>query len=184
MKPLDRVLQRWRIDKARPYIPAGARVLDVGCADGALFKRLKSQVGCGVGIDPDVPELVEAGGYRLLPGRFPDDVPAGESFDAITMLATMEHFPQDRLPDVGAACGRLLTPGGVLIVTVPSPVVDRILDVLKSLKLLDGMDLHEHTGFDPARAPAIFAACGLALTHAKRFQFGLNHLFVFRKPSP
>ena len=181
MKPLDRFLQRWRIVKAAPYIPAGARVLDIGCADGALFRRLRSRIREGVGIDPGVSGACGEGPYRLIAGRFPDDVPAGAPFDVITMLAVVEHIPLEQLPHVAQRCGALLTSGGRLILTVPSPLVDHLLDVLKRLHLLDGMELEEHTGFDVRQTPRFFSTGGLRLVVAKPFQLGPNHLFVFQK---
>ena len=75
MKTLDHVLQRWRIAKAQPYIPNGARVLDVGCGDGALFRQLKSYIGQGVGIDPDLDRTVDMKNYTLISGQFPQDLP-------------------------------------------------------------------------------------------------------------
>src|SRR3982751_973194 len=98
MTPLDRFIQSARINKVRKHVRFGARVLDVGCAEGELFRRLDDQIGEGVGIDPDLRESVERPKYRLIPGHFPDDMPDTESFDAITMLAVLEHVPADVLP--------------------------------------------------------------------------------------
>jgi 2-polyprenyl-3-methyl-5-hydroxy-6-metoxy-1,4-benzoquinol methylase len=183
VKPLDVLLQNWRVDKARPWIPDGARVLDIGCADGPLFRRLGARLQGGVGIDPDLGSQRDLATARLYPGWFPKDLPPCDPFDAITMLAVLEHVPPDQHYAWGTACARLLKPGGRLIVTVPSPAVDRILGVLGALRLIDGMSLHQHYGFDPARTPAIFAPHGLRLlTHAS-FQLGLNHLFVL-EPEP
>lgn len=183
MKPLDRLLQRWRIVKAAPYIPVGARVLDIGCADGALFRRLRSRIREGVGVDPGLSVAYEEGPYRLIAGRFPDDVPAAEPFDIITMLAVVEHIPLEQLPRVAQRCSALLKSGGRLILTVPSPLVDHLLEILKRLHLLDGMELEEHTGFDVRQTPSLFSTAGLRLVMAKPFQLGLNHLFVFQKGS-
>jgi hypothetical protein len=108
-------------------------------------------------------------------------VPASEPFDAITMLAVLEHISSTQHSDLRDECVRLLKPGGLLIITVPSPAVDRILDLLRRLHLVAGMALHEHHGFDPKGIPERFSGHGLVLVRAKRFQLGLNNLFVFRR---
>jgi SAM-dependent methyltransferase len=180
MKPLDRLLQRWRIAKAAPFVPRGARVLDVGCADGALFE-LNPWLEDSIGIDPGINNSSHRGRYSLIRGRFPDDVPADRPFDAITMLAVLEHVTEpDRAPLV-EGCAKLLVPGGTLILTVPSPVVDKILEWLKACRLIDGMDLEQHHHFDVRLTPRIFAEGGFELEQWNRFQLGLNNLFVFRK---
>jgi 2-polyprenyl-3-methyl-5-hydroxy-6-metoxy-1,4-benzoquinol methylase len=181
MKFLDRVLQRWRIEKARPYISSGARVLDVGCADGALFRVLDSQIGEGVGMDTNLGQPVRLGKIRLVPGRFPRDLGDVGSFDVITMLAVFEHVPPEEHKTVAQACANLLRPGGRLILTVPSPRVDRILAGLKLAHLIDGMSIEQHYGFDVRATPAIFSGQGFRLIKHETFQLGLNNLFLFRK---
>jgi len=181
MKPLDRVLQQWRIAKAAPHVPPGCRLLDVGCADGILFRRLTGRIREGVGIDPDLAKDERAGLLRLFSGRFPDDLPEMEPFDVITMLAVFEHFPPDVRVSVVSSCARFLKPGGRVILTIPSPVVDHLLHFLQRLHLLDGMDVHEHCGYEVRDTPRLFAESGFALVTHRRFQVGLNHLFVFRR---
>ena len=181
MKPLDRYLQRWRNGKVRPYLPAGARVLDIGCADGPLFQQFASRIGEGIGIDPDLPKPICGPRYRLIPGRFPKDLPDDGEFDLIAMLAVLEHVPADQLRDLPQQCSRRLRLGGYLVITVPSPVVDRILDVLKATRFLDGMCLEEHHGFDVSQVPVLFSSEELVLVRAARFQLGLNNLFVFQR---
>ncbi|HEX2862760.1 MAG TPA: methyltransferase domain-containing protein, partial [Lacunisphaera sp.] len=109
----------------------------------------------------------------------PLDYPAGR-FEAIVLLATLEHI-RDKAP-LAREARRLLTPGGRLIMTVPSPRVDDIVHTLVRLGLADGMSLEEHHGFHPKDTRAIFETPGLRLEHHEAFQLGLNHLFVFRQP--
>lgn len=180
---LDRWLQCRRIDQARPYIRFGTRVLDIGSAEGALFIRLRARIGEGVGVDPALDRPVEGPGYRLLPGRFPDGLEGAQPFDAITMLAVLEHIPEGALAAVSRSCAELLKPGGRLIITVPSPQVDRLLHWLMRWGFVDGMSAHEHHGFDVRMTPALFSREGFRLVVARRFQLGLNNLFVFEKPS-
>ena len=181
MKTVDRVLQQWRLAKVRPYVSRGARVLDLGCADGVLFQRYQSVVGEVVGIDPTLPRSVDLGRCRLIAGRFPDDLPDSRPFDAIVMLAVLEHIPSAEQARWAEACARLLKPGGHVVITVPSPVVDKILAVLKALRLIDGMSLEEHYGFEPSHVPAMFSRPGVDLVKARKFQLGCNNLYVFRR---
>src|SRR5205823_12169587 len=80
------------------------------------------------------------------------------------------------------ACYRLLQPGGRVIITVPAPLVDAVIAGLRRLRLADGMSLDEHHGFDPRTTPDIFTRHGFFLEYRRRFQLGLNNLYVFRKP--
>jgi hypothetical protein len=175
MSPLDRLLQRRRIAEAKPFLRGRMRVLDVGSADGALRVQMPN-IAAYVGIDPEA-----ATGDGLVRGVFPDDLPAQEPFDAIVLLAVLEHIPAEQLPAFAGAVRDHLAPAGVVVITVPSPFVDRILDVLKALRLIQGMSLEQHYGFEVARVPGLFAPPAFELVAQRRFQLGLNHLFVFRR---
>ena len=179
MTSVDRALQNWRIAMAAQHILSGARVLDIGSGDGALFKQLGDRLGGGLGVDPTLAADQNWGRVQLRAGLFPDAIPAGtEPFDVITMLAVLEHFPEDAYAGLGANCARFLKPNGRLVITVPSPLVDRILVVLKWLRLVDGMSLEEHHGYDTERTRTVFAPHFRLVRH-QRFQLGLNNLFVF-----
>lgn len=179
MRALDRLLQRWRIGRAVRFVRDRDRLLDVGCFDRTLLDRVAPRVASATGLDP-VAEPAEDGPVRILRGRLPDARFEDEAFDCVTMLAVLEHVEEpERL---ARELHRILAPGGRVVATVPHPFVDRILDVGMRLRLLDGMEVDAHHGFDVARTPAIFEAAGFRLHAAERFQLGLNRLFVFEKP--
>lgn len=180
MKWLDYALQRYRIGKAVPYIEPGARVLDVGCDDGALFRALAVSIAEGVGVDPHLDAPQKRGNVELIVGTFPEAVEGRGTFDVITMLAVFEHFTSEEKHRVANACAAHLKPGGRLILTVPSQYVDHILRAVIALRLADGMEVDDHHGFDANETPHYFASAGLHLDRHHRFQLGLNHLFVFR----
>ena len=183
MTALDRFLQNYRIDQARPFIEKGARVLDLGSADGVLFSR-HGQCGPGsMGIDPVLPATTKTPqGFTLVRGYFPQDLPPDAGpFDAIAMLAVLEHFPNGLHAVLADGIAKHLRPGGKLIITVPSPAVDKILEILVALRLVHGMSLEEHHGFDINETPQIFSAPRYHLVKRKAFQLGLNNLFVFER---
>jgi SAM-dependent methyltransferase len=182
MKPLDRLLQRWRISKALPWVRRGDRLLDLGCYDGMLLRRAAERIARGVGVDPLV-EPERDGKLEVVRGRVPGEPRfEDESFDCITMLAVLEHIAQRE--ELARECSRVLAPGGRVVITVPRPAVDRVLAVLKRLRLIHGMSLEEHSGYDVERTCPIFQGAGLRLVVRRPFQLGLNCLFVFEKPVP
>jgi 2-polyprenyl-3-methyl-5-hydroxy-6-metoxy-1,4-benzoquinol methylase len=180
MTGLDRFIQNQRIGKAVRHIPRRSRVLDIGCSEGELFQSV-TELESGVGIEPLLAGARQTGNVLLLPGRFPQALPTSEPFDAITMLAVLEHVPREEQAGLAADCAASLKPGGRLIVTVPSPAVDGVLAILRSLRLVDGMSLEQHYGFRPEETVQLFERAGLTLVVRQRFQFGLNNLFVFSR---
>jgi Methyltransferase domain len=177
---LDRYLQKWRIREARRELPPGARVLDIGTHDGTLFRLTGAH---GLGIDPELAAVTSIPGVTLVKGSFPDDMPAlpDESFDAVIALAVIEHVPESELLTWAETISRLLVPSGPLIMTVPAPTVDRILHVLMRLKLVEGMEAHQHHGFQLDLLDHIFTAPLWQRAKHRAFQLGLNHLYVFER---
>jgi 2-polyprenyl-3-methyl-5-hydroxy-6-metoxy-1,4-benzoquinol methylase len=181
MKALDRALQGIRVRKVRPYIRAGARVLDIGCADGVL-SREAGPLNRYVGIDPDAPAAASSANVRFIRDTFPtSQLGPADLFDVITATAVLEHVPRDAQAGFAKACARHVEPGGYLAITVPAPVVDSILALLKSASILDGMKDEQHYGFDPDATPRVFEPHGFRLERHSRFELGLNHLFVFKR---
>jgi len=181
MKAIDKYLQDVRISKARKYIRENDTVLDIGTGDGNMFEKWRGYIKSGVGIDPLLTAKTENNFYTLLPGYFPDACPVGTTYDVITMLAVLEHIPASIQEVIAERCFGLLNKNGRIIITVPSPKVDLILNILKWVKLADGMSLEEHYGFKPEFTPQIFSDKYFELTCRKMFQLGLNNLFVFKK---
>ena len=136
----------------------------------------------GIGIDPFLDNIIKTDRYILLPGYFPDALKKEEKFDAITMLAVIEHIPKKKLSELANIITKYLHQAGKLIITVPSPKVDHIIDLLMFLKILDGMDVDAHYGYDYTETEKIFTENGfLKLIKHQKFQLGLNNLFVFEK---
>lgn len=102
-------------------LPAGARVLDVGCGTGFVLERLAQRFDV-TGLEPDASVRARANGAiagRLRAGGT-DDLSAldGRTFDAITVLDVVEHLDDDRaaLRNLGSA----LAPRGIILLTVPA----------------------------------------------------------------
>jgi 2-polyprenyl-3-methyl-5-hydroxy-6-metoxy-1,4-benzoquinol methylase len=184
MKFLDRFLRDWRIKMTKPYVRAQDKVLDIGCFDATLFEKLSTKpIGVSIGLDPLLDQTTTVENYTLIPGKFPDDLPVGHTFNSITMLAVLEHIPKEEQLKLSRDCFRFLETSGRVIITVPSPFVDHILSLLSKLRLIDGMSLEEHYGFKVEDVPVIFNSKQFKLLTHKKFQLGLNNLFVFEKLS-
>jgi 2-polyprenyl-3-methyl-5-hydroxy-6-metoxy-1,4-benzoquinol methylase len=183
MNRVDRFLQHKRIAQALRWISAGGHVLDIGCADGALFRQASSLIKSGIGIDPDEPSDWPPGSYEFRQGRFPDALDGADGFDTITMLAVIEHVPSEIRKSWFETVTAVLNPGGRLIITVPAPAVDRLLDIGIRLHLLHGMDAESHHGFDPRVIPKELSMPTMRLLQASRFELGLNHLYVYERLS-
>ena len=173
------------MSKALQHIPAGSRLLDIGCFEGEFFTYAGRRLRGGLGIDPVLTDFSNKTLFEnvtLIKGFFPKDIPPEtEKFDVIAALAVLEHIPGEMLQDFIAACHIWLNDDGLVILTIPSPFVDNILAVLLKLRLIDGMSLEEHHGFQIEGISNVFNKSSFRLLKYSTFQLGLNNLFVFKK---
>jgi len=182
MNSIDRFLQNYRINMAKKWVREGSVILDIGCGEDAPFlKKIKNKIKNGVGVDPKLKREYSSGNIVLYRGLFPDSIPK-INFDAIVMLATLEHMNSEEQKNLSKNCFSRLNQKGILIVTVPSPFVDKILKVLIFFKIAHGMEVEEHYGYEVSKTPEVFEREGFELLKHKKFQIGLNNLFIFRKP--
>lgn len=116
------------LDLTRKYLKRD--ILDVGCGDGYLLYNLTrdpnfdSEVkAVGVDIDERAVKFAQAFSHGLpVSFRLQDIADYDEHFSLITTVETLEHIPDNMLPTFTAHIDRLLMPGGVLIISVPSNV--------------------------------------------------------------
>ena len=147
----------------------GKRVLDVACGSGGPALRMAASTGCSVvGIDVHEQAISTARhiASRQLPGEqaefhlmdataellFPD-----ASFDAITCIDAINHFPNRR--GVVAEWTRLLKPHGRLLFTDPITVTGPLTNAEISTRSSAGFYLFVPPGCDELN----IALCGLRL---------------------
>jgi ubiquinone/menaquinone biosynthesis C-methylase UbiE len=180
MRAGDHLIQSWRMRVAARWIPQGSRVLDIGCHQGEFLLWLGEKISPGVGFDPLYRESSASTKHQFFASNFQEGLPFEDnSFDVVVLLATIEHIREKST--IAKESARLLRPGGRVIITVPSPLVDKILEILLFLRLVDGMSLEEHHGFLPNELPDVFTPRGFRLEKNRKFQFGLNNLYVFER---
>ena len=179
---LTRSVQRARLAAALPHVPAGARLLDLGCGLTDLPARFPSYVGC------DRNPVVLAEMRRRHPAASfaswdvdadapPPEVSAGAPYDAVLMLAILEHLPSPARALARAA--DLLAPRGRLLATTPHPLGRLPLEAGARLGLLSRHADEEHeTLLDRAGLERAAEAAGLAVASYGRFLLGLNQLAV------
>jgi SAM-dependent methyltransferase len=99
-------------------------------------------------------------------------------FDHVVMLAVLEHLREPE--SVLREAYRILAPGGSLILTWPSALVDPLLKVLHGLGLVsDEMESDEHQKRIPVETlRTMLQRIGFEKFFHERFELGLNNLMV------
>jgi SAM-dependent methyltransferase len=116
----------------------GERILDLGCAAGAITDFL-SGLGCDVvGVDSE-PRAIEHARSLFLDHRFEQadvaDLPFEDgSFDKAVAADLIEHLPDDTFRAMLAECRRVLVPGGTLSLYAPNP--KHLIERLKERNLV------------------------------------------------
>lgn len=110
------------------YLPAGSRILDIGCGDGSFLQSAKGRFTCtGIEISEYLADLArQQGDIKVITGDFLNADLGNEKFDGITLISLLEH-----LNDPEAAlrkCFSLANDGGVLLIkTVNYGCLNRLI---------------------------------------------------------
>jgi ubiquinone/menaquinone biosynthesis C-methylase UbiE len=176
---IDHFIARVRFRAAIPHVRTGSRILDLGCGlETAFLDFAGGKIAEGVGIDDQVQSGTSGRWQRVgadihSPLPFPD-----AHFDHVVMLAVLEHLPSPE--PVLRQAYRVIAPGGSLIMTWPSSMVDPILKVLHAVHLVsDEMESDEHQKRIPvAEIQAMLQRIGFQRFLHTRFELGLNNLMV------
>jgi SAM-dependent methyltransferase len=151
-------------------------LLDVGCATGIFLdgmRRLGWQVA---GVEPSASAVAYARsrfGLDIFEGRLEDAGYPDASFDVVTLWDVLEHVHEPRV--VLAEIGRILRPGGLLVLSLPNPdsLEARLLgthwlgwDLPRHLNLFRPMFLQKHlaqAGFRTKRIESFTAGYSVLL---------------------
>jgi ubiquinone/menaquinone biosynthesis C-methylase UbiE len=176
---IDHFIARMRFRAAYPYVRAGSRVCDLGCGlEAAFLDYSEDKIAIGVGVDDQVESGMQ-GRWRRVHADIRAALPLDSGqFDHVTMLAVLEHLVEPE--PVLREAHRILAPGGSLILTWPSSMVDPVLSVLHMLHLIsDEMESDEHQKRIPVEAlEQMLRRIGFQTFLHRRFEFGLNNLMV------
>jgi SAM-dependent methyltransferase len=179
---IDHFIARMRFRAAYPHVREHSRVCDLGCGlETAFLDFAEDKIATGVGVDDQV-ENGTRGRWRRVHADIRASLPIDSGqFDHVVMLAVLEHLVEPE--PVLRETYRILAPGGSLILTWPSSMVDPILSALHVLRLIsDEMESDEHQKRIPLeQLQAMLRGIGFKEFHHERFEFGLNNLMVAEK---
>jgi SAM-dependent methyltransferase len=158
----------------------------VGCGyDGALAIELFADASSVLLVDIAIDPELEREGRRILRGVLPDvlDDVASESMDAIICNNVLEHLPD---PDATARqLHRMLAPGGVCVVNVPSWRGKWFLELAAfRLGLAPKSEMDDHKAYyDPRDLWPLLVRAGFLPSDIKigRHKGGLNTIARCRK---
>jgi SAM-dependent methyltransferase len=164
-------LEEERLQAVMPFIKG--RLLDIGAGTNNLVKKY----GSGIGVDV----FDWGGGAKVVKNTaklpFKD-----ESFDTITFIACLNHIP-NRDQVIGEAA-RLLAQNGRILVTMIDPLLGGIGHAIwwySEDKQRGGMKKGEMGGMWTKEIVELFLKKNFSLMEHHRFQFGLNHIYMFQK---
>jgi len=169
------------------YLTAGLHpgpetvALDLGCAQGMLSFFLRRRGGFWVGADQDFINLLTT---RNLVGTDLVQVEAAalpfgsQAFDLVVLPDYLEHVSDD--DGLLAELGRILRPGGALIVVVPQTGPFHLLHRLKAAL---GMKLefygHKREGYSPEDLSGKLSRAGFRLSAHKTYAKFFSEFFEF-----
>ena len=148
---LEPILARLRTQRANRLIPPelrAGRILDVGCGSypyflaHTVFKEKFAVDQLPMPKETAARNQIEF--FELNLNQAPKLPFEADYFDAVSLLAVVEHLNPDSMAILFQECRRVLRPGGMVILTTPAAWSDGILHVMAHLNLVSAEEIHEH----------------------------------------
>ena len=180
---LEPLLATLRLRRVARQVPRGAVVADFGCGPEAMnLRRMGARISKGIGIDLTA-DAAEFGNVRVLPGNLCERVPLDDaSVDCVISLAVIEHVDSPAL--FLAQALRVLKPGGLLLMTNPTPRAKPVLEFLSyKLGIVSKDQIIDHKQYIGRRQmEEMLARAGFESVRGRTFQRGMNLFSRAKKP--
>lgn len=165
-----------------PFIPPGAKILDIGCDNGALLEHLPA---CEFYLGLDSQESVissnkqqnKQANVSFACTNFADFTWQGPLFNLVVMTAVLEHL--EDIDSTLCQLKSLIAENGLVLITTPTPISRFVLQAGAAFRLFARDSLHEHKNYFKKSDFQNLRDWELFLY--KRFEFGLNQLVILRK---
>jgi ubiquinone/menaquinone biosynthesis C-methylase UbiE len=169
---LGKFLVDWRVKTILPYVKGD--LLDIGCGTNKLAKKHRQGVGVDVYQWGDVDLVVKD------TSKLPYD---DESFDTITIIATLNHIPNRE--NVLNEARRLLRRDGIILITMIPPRFSQVWHFLRKPWDADqkerGMKEGEVFGFRKEEIRKMLINAGFEIIMEKPFMFYINKITIAKK---
>ena len=148
---LEPTLARLRTQRANNLIPPdlrAGRILDIGCGSFPYFlahTAFKEKFAVDQLPMPKETAVKNQIEFFTLDLNEEPKLPFEDNyFNAVTLLAVVEHLNPDSMALLFKESRRVLKPGGMVILTTPASWSDGLLKFMANINLVSAEEIHEH----------------------------------------
>ncbi|HOO80868.1 MAG TPA: class I SAM-dependent methyltransferase [Lachnospiraceae bacterium] len=181
----EKMLGYFRYFKIKKYIKSEKKpvCVDIGCGfNGRFLHSIASQIDTGYGFDLRANDVVHENIHIINNSKFNGNLPLESgTVDRVFLLAVIEHLEQDN--GLITEASRVLKPGGLLIITTPTPAAKPVLEFLSyKLHIISRESIEEHKHYYTKQELIDCLAKGNCACHKyQKFQCGFNEMIIGRK---
>ncbi len=181
LEPLLADLRAHRANKLIPSTLRTGRILDIGCGTYPYFL---AHTSFAEKFAIDQLPLPQKTAFELKIESFTLDLEIephlpfdNNYFEAVTLLAVVEHLDPALMAKLFQEVYRTLKPGGMVVLTTPAAWSDGLLKFMASINLVSAEEIHEHAyAYTLPLLGWYFGQAGFEMTKVKfgYFEFMLN----------